>query len=64
MVEIQDRDRVAIHRDIAASVDAVLRGQPLGTEIRYRRDDGEVEVTYQDDCRRQRRQQPAWSPGE
>ncbi len=49
LVELQDRDRVAIHRDIAASVDAVLRGQPLGTEIRYRRDDGEVEVTYQDD---------------
>jgi stage III sporulation protein SpoIIIAA len=49
LVEIQDRDRVAIHRDIAASVDAVLRGQPLGTEIRYRRDDGEVEVTHQDE---------------
>jgi len=49
LVEIQDRDRVAIHRDVAEAVDAILRGHPLGTEIRYRRDDGEVEVTYQDD---------------
>ncbi|MGN6811542.1 MAG: R3H domain-containing nucleic acid-binding protein [Thermomicrobiales bacterium] len=49
LVEIQDRDRVAIHRDIAEAVDAILRGHPLGTEIRYRRDDGEVEVTYQDE---------------
>ncbi|MFN8512421.1 MAG: R3H domain-containing nucleic acid-binding protein [Chloroflexia bacterium] len=49
LVEIQDRDRVAIHRDIGAAVDAILRGQPLSTEQRRRRDDGEVEVTYHED---------------
>ncbi|MDP9375711.1 MAG: AAA family ATPase, partial [Chloroflexota bacterium] len=49
LVEIQDRDRVAVHRDIAAAVDATLRGQPLSIEVRRRRDDGEVEITYQED---------------
>jgi hypothetical protein len=49
LVEIQDRDRVAIHRDIGAAVDAILRGQALATEQRRRRDDGEVEITYHED---------------
>jgi stage III sporulation protein SpoIIIAA len=49
LVEIQDRDRVALHRDIGAAVDAILRGQALATEQRRRRDDGEVEVTYHED---------------
>src|SRR5438874_6381998 len=47
LVEIQDRDRVAVHRDIAASVDAILRGQPLAVEVRRRRDDGEVEIAQE-----------------
>jgi hypothetical protein len=47
LVEIQDRDRVAIHRDVAASVDAILRGQPLAVEVRRRSDDGGIEVTQQ-----------------
>ena len=49
LVEIQDRDRVAIHSDIGAAVDAILRGQPMSTEQRRRRDDGEVEITYHED---------------
>ena len=49
LVEIQDRDRVAIHRDIGEAVDAILRGQSLSTEQRRRRDDGEVEITYHED---------------
>lgn len=44
MVEIQARDRVAVHRDVAASVDAILRGRPLEIEIRQRGPDGEVTV--------------------
>ncbi|HEX5502386.1 MAG TPA: R3H domain-containing nucleic acid-binding protein [Thermomicrobiales bacterium] len=47
LVEIQDRDRVALHRDVAASVDAILRGQPLAVEVRRRRDDGGIEATQQ-----------------
>lgn len=44
-VEIQARDTVAVHRDVAASVDAVLRGQPLRLEIRRREADGSVTIT-------------------
>jgi stage III sporulation protein SpoIIIAA len=48
LVEIQDRDRVAIHRDIGEAVDGILRGSPLGTEVRHRRDDGEIESWHDD----------------
>ncbi|MCK9505515.1 MAG: AAA family ATPase [Porticoccaceae bacterium] len=36
LVEIQDRDRVAVQNDVSAAVDALLRGYPLPPEIRYR----------------------------
>jgi hypothetical protein len=48
LVEIQDRDRVALHRDIGEAVDGLLRGSPLGTEVRHRRDDGEIESWHDD----------------
>jgi len=44
VVEIQDRDKVAIHPDVGEAVDAILRGQPLPTEIRWRDENGEVKV--------------------
>jgi len=44
LIEIQDRQRLAIHRDVAASVDAMLRGRPLGLEVRYRDEAGEIQV--------------------
>ncbi|MCJ7706201.1 MAG: AAA family ATPase, partial [Anaerolineales bacterium] len=34
LIEIQDRGRLAVHHDVAAAVDAMLRGRPLPTEIR------------------------------
>src|SRR5205823_12392882 len=43
LVEMQERQRVAVHRDVAETVDAVLRGQPIAVEVRFRRDDGSVE---------------------
>src|SRR6184192_275195 len=43
LVEMQERQRVAVHRDVSETVDAVLRGQPVAVEIRSRRDDGTVE---------------------
>ena len=43
LVEMQERQKVAVHRDVAETVDAVLRGQPVAVEIRSRRDDGTVE---------------------
>ncbi len=43
VIEIQDRDRVAVRDDVAASVDAILRGRSLPAEIRVRHDSGEIE---------------------
>jgi stage III sporulation protein SpoIIIAA len=42
LIEIQERQRLAIHRDVAASVDAMLRGEPMDVELRYRDDEGNV----------------------
>ncbi len=42
LIEIQDRQRLLIHRSVAESVDALLRGQPLQAELRYRDKEGEV----------------------
>ncbi|MBN1303365.1 MAG: AAA family ATPase [Anaerolineales bacterium] len=44
LIEIQHRDRLAIHMDIAASVDALLRGFPLPAEIRMRDQDGQIKI--------------------
>lgn len=44
LVEIQHRDRFAIHMDIAASVDALLRGYPLPPEVRMRDADGRIRI--------------------
>jgi stage III sporulation protein SpoIIIAA len=52
MVEIVDRDEVIVHLDVAATVDAILRGAPIGSESRRRRDDGTVERTSSSDQRR------------
>jgi hypothetical protein len=45
MVEIRERDVVAVVRDVAGTVDAILRGQPQRAELRERRADGEIAVT-------------------
>src|SRR5512140_629162 len=47
LVEIQTRDRFAVHRDVAASVDAHLRGRPLPVEVRSVDEAGEVHVEEQ-----------------
>ncbi|MEX1247396.1 MAG: R3H domain-containing nucleic acid-binding protein [Anaerolineales bacterium] len=44
LVEIQTRDQLAVHRDVAASVDALLRGYPLTPELRTRDVSGEIQV--------------------
>jgi stage III sporulation protein SpoIIIAA len=44
LVEIQQRDRFAVHVDIAASVDSLLRGYPLPPEIRSRDAQGKIKV--------------------
>ena len=45
LIEIQDKDRLAIHRDVAEAVDAMLRGFLTSTEIRERHEGGEVTIT-------------------
>jgi len=44
LIEIQNRDRLAVHQDVAAAVDSLLRGYPLPPEIRYRTEDGEIHI--------------------
>ncbi len=44
LIEMQDRDRVAIQADVSAAVDALVRGNPLPPEIRYRDVDGNLHV--------------------
>jgi stage III sporulation protein SpoIIIAA len=40
VVEIQDRDRVAVHSDVAETVDTLLRGDALAPEMRWRDEGG------------------------
>ncbi len=42
VVEIQERDKLAIHHDVAKTVDALLRGYIIRPEIRVRTAEGEV----------------------
>jgi stage III sporulation protein SpoIIIAA len=44
VVEIQDRERVAIHPDVTEAVDSLLRGHPLETEVRWVDGNGEVHI--------------------
>ncbi len=44
VVEIHDQDRFAVHHDVAAVVDAMLRGAAVAAEVRVRAADGEVTI--------------------
>lgn len=44
IVEIQERDRVAIHPNVGEAVDTLLRHQYLATEIRWLDEAGEVRI--------------------
>jgi stage III sporulation protein SpoIIIAA len=44
VIEIQDWDHLAVHHDVAAAVDAILRGRPRPAELRYRDVTGEVKT--------------------
>ncbi len=44
LIEIVTRDRLAVHLDIMASVDALLRGFPLPPQIRTRDDQGNIQI--------------------
>jgi stage III sporulation protein SpoIIIAA len=44
VIEIKDWQYLAVHHDVAASVDALLRGRSHPPEIRYRDEAGEVQI--------------------
>ena len=44
VVEIQNWDHVVVHRDVAETVDSLLRGYPVAGEVRTRDDAGHVHV--------------------
>jgi hypothetical protein len=44
LIEIQTRDRLAVHLDVGNSVDTLLRGYPTPPELRYRDEQGEIHI--------------------
>ena len=40
IIEIQDREKVLVHADVSDTVDALLRGDPVSPELRWRDDEG------------------------
>jgi stage III sporulation protein SpoIIIAA len=44
VVEIQERDRVAVHKDVGAAIDELLRSGSPSTEIRWVDENGEVRI--------------------
>jgi stage III sporulation protein SpoIIIAA len=44
LIEIKERDYLVIHADVAAAVDAILRGYPPQPEVRYRDEDQQVRI--------------------
>jgi len=46
LIEIQDRNQLVIHPDVAAAVDSLVRGYPLEPEIRSRDENGNIHVQH------------------
>ncbi|HFD40812.1 MAG TPA: AAA family ATPase [Anaerolineae bacterium] len=44
VIEIKDWQHLAVHHDVKAAVDALLRGRSLPAEIRYRDESGQVRI--------------------
>ncbi len=59
VVEIQEKDRFAIHPDVASTIDALLRGFEPSPEIRQRTADGDVQVIQP----AERPEEHLWEPG-
>ncbi len=55
VVEIQDRDKVAVHPDVSQAVDATLRSQPSMTETRWLDESGEVIVKREEPAKAARK---------
>ncbi len=44
LIEIQGRQQLAIHANVAEAVDLVLRGHSLSADLRYRDENGEIQI--------------------
>jgi stage III sporulation protein SpoIIIAA len=44
LIEIQTRDRLAVHTDVGEAVDSLLRGYPQPPDLRYRDEKGEIRI--------------------
>jgi len=44
LIEIQTRNRLAVHEDVAEAVDSLLRGYPKPPELRSRDESGEIRI--------------------
>jgi stage III sporulation protein SpoIIIAA len=51
LIEIQDRQRLAVHTDVAKAVDDMLRGRPLDIELRYRDENGEIQIKQDEELK-------------
>jgi stage III sporulation protein SpoIIIAA len=47
LIEMQDRRRLLVHRDVTTSVDAMLRGEPVQVELRHTDEAGEIHTERQ-----------------
>ena len=45
LVEIKGWHHMAVHLDVAETIDSLLRGRPIGVEERVRKDDNRIETT-------------------
>ena len=62
LVEIVERDNVIVHRNVAETVDAILRGHMVPPESRSRAENGEVKAATKYDYRIDETASPAFAP--
>jgi len=58
IIEIMEVDKLAIHHDVAQTVDRLLRGQQPRPEIRVRNPEGEIEIIQKSDEPRRDEREP------
>jgi hypothetical protein len=73
VIEILEKEKMAIHHDVMVTIDRMLRGKPPRPEIRERRPSGEIEVLQPADegvnipppsLRQERQERSDWDTGD
>ncbi len=62
LIEIQERQRLIVHQSVAASVDGLLRVQPVHAEMRSRDDKGAIRIESAVPVSLQDRENGGWDP--